>query len=176
MPILRWKRHLGKAFCSACPHAIAPEPKFITPSRLGELAWKAPGEATATVLVRHLRSAGIGMFEDERPKRRHLRHKGHPIVEMPRPPHGWCWLGRPPGHPGLLDILRSMALRFRTLPEEIAEVAPSATPYRPRVRTTLRRSWSSRGPPPRGRAARIPSIVFAASRLQKPAPARSCVT
>jgi len=24
---------LGKAFCSACPHAIAPEPKFITPSR-----------------------------------------------------------------------------------------------------------------------------------------------
>lgn len=36
------------------------------------------------------------MFEDERPKRRHLRRKGHPILEMPRPPHGWCWLGRPP--------------------------------------------------------------------------------
>jgi hypothetical protein len=69
-----------------------------------------------------------------------------------------------------------MGLRFRTLPEEIAELAPSSTPFRPRGRTTPRRSWSSRGPTPRGWAARIPSIAFAASRLQKPAPARSCVS
>jgi hypothetical protein len=110
------------------------------------------------------------------PKRRHLRGKGHPILELPRQPHGWCWFGSPPGPRGLLDILRSMVLRFRTLPEEIAELAPSSTPFRPRVRTTPRPSWSSRVPTPKSWAARIPSIVCAASRLQKPAPTRSCVT
>jgi transposase len=50
-------------------------PRRTASARCGALAWRAPA-AYGAGLARHLRSAGIGVLEVERPKRRHLRRKG----------------------------------------------------------------------------------------------------
>jgi transposase len=47
-------------------------------------------------LARHLKSVGIGVFEIERSKRRHLRRKGKSDSGMPRPPRERCWQRKPP--------------------------------------------------------------------------------
>ena len=42
-------------------------------------------------LARRLKAAGISVMEVEKPKRRHLRHKGKPTLSMRRLRLGWSW-------------------------------------------------------------------------------------